>query len=195
MEAKRAIFLDKDGTLIPDIPYNVKPELIRLNDGVLNGLALLKDKYVFIVVSNQSGIAQGLFKKEALMGVETRLNTLLAEAGINLPNFYYCPHHEDEQCICRKPKPGLLFKAAHELQIDLAQSWMIGDILHDVEAGKNAGCKSILVDVGNETEWKVNGNVNRIPDFIARNFEDAVAHILKKDLKQLNYEKQLPQFV
>lgn len=171
----KAVFLDKDGTLIKNVPYNVDPELIRLTDGALEALRLLQaGGYKLIVVSNQSGIARGLFDEEDLLPVETRLQRLLSAAYVSLDDFYYCPHHPAgvvpqyaRQCSCRKPKPGMLFNAADDHQINLAESWLIGDILHDVEAGNLAGCKTILVDNGNETEWRLTDD--RQPEFIVKN--------------------------
>lgn len=188
MEANKAIFLDKDGTLIPNIPYNVDPELITLNKGVLEGLQILdKLGYLFIIISNQAGIAKGYFKEEALIEVEQKIKQLFAQKGIRLTGFYYCPHSETGsvphyafKCNCRKPNPALIYAAANEHHIDLTASWMIGDILDDVEAGKAAGCKSILIDNGNENEWCVNGDLNRVPNRISPDFLEASLYIFSQ---------------
>jgi D,D-heptose 1,7-bisphosphate phosphatase len=180
----KAIFLDKDGTLIEDVPYNVDPEQIRLYADVPEALVALKQAgYKLIVISNQSGVAQGYFKEKALEGVTEKLSQLLAPYQVSFDGFYYCPHHPHgkvetyiKACECRKPQPGLLTQAAQELSIDLSQSWMIGDILNDVEAGNRAGCRTILIDNGNETEWK-NGE-SRIPTFITKTFHGAAERIL-----------------
>jgi histidinol-phosphate phosphatase family protein len=156
-----AVFLDKDGTLIEDVPYNVDPQKIQLTSGAVEGLTALHEAgYPLVVVSNQSGVARGRFSEEALLCVERSLRRLLAAYGIPLAGVYYCPHHPEGTvkpyavaCRCRKPRPGLLRRAAAELGIDLAKSWMVGDILDDVEAGRQAGCRTILIDNGNETEW------------------------------------------
>ena len=185
MEANKAIFLDKDGTIIPNIPYNVDPDLITLSEGVLEGLELLdKLGYLFIVISNQAGIAKGYFKEEDLISVEQKIRQLFNQKGIRLSGFYYCPHSEEGtvskyvlKCQCRKPNPQLILTAAKEHYIDLSRSWMIGDILDDVEAGKAAGCRSLLIDNGNEDQWLVNGNPNRIPNWISSNFLEASLHI------------------
>src|SRR5690349_16414401 len=121
-----AVFLDKDGTLVEDVPYNVDPTHIRLTPGAAGGLRLLHQAgYRLIVVSNQSGVARGLFPEAALAGVETRLQGLLELAGARLDSFYYCPHLPDGSvekyalhCTCRKPAPGLLIRAALERRID-----------------------------------------------------------------------------
>ena len=157
----RAVFLDKDGTLIEDVPYNGDPERIRLLPGAAEGLRLLSAAgYRLFVVTNQPGIARGYFLKQAMAAARARLRELVTEAGANLAGFYYCPHEEGSpiaayamKCDCRKPRPGLILRAAWEHELDLRRSWMVGDILDDVEAGRRAGCRTVLVDNGNETEW------------------------------------------
>lgn len=180
----KAVFLDKDGTIIPDIPYNTNSDLISLNEGVVEGLQLLQSYgYLLVIVSNQSGVAHGYFTVDELDGVKQTINDLCRKIGIYLDGFYYCPHHPDGSvecykvnCDCRKPKPGLILKAATDMDIDLSSSWMIGDILNDVEAGKNAGCKTILIDNGNETEWEL--NEQRSPEYKAKDLAEAARYIL-----------------
>ena len=163
----RAVFVDKDGTLVENVPHNVDPAQIRLTAGAADGLrALATGGYRVIVVSNQPGIGLGLFPPEAIDGVERRLREL-----VPLDAFYYCPHRPDEGCGCRKPEVGLLERAAREHDVDLLDSWMVGDILDDVEAGRRAGCQTILVDNGNETEWLTRGV--RGPHFITRDLIQA----------------------
>jgi D,D-heptose 1,7-bisphosphate phosphatase len=182
----KAVFLDKDGTLIPDIPYNVDPELIVLQENVVEGLRHLSEEgYKLIVISNQSGVALGYFSEEALMLVEEKLKQLLEPHGISLSGFYYCPHHINgiiheyaADCYCRKPFPGMLLHAADVNDLNLSQSWMIGDILNDVEAGNRAGCKTILIDNGNETEW-LGGNY-RNPTLTCHSINEAAECILKR---------------
>jgi D-glycero-D-manno-heptose 1,7-bisphosphate phosphatase len=184
---RKAIFIDKDGTLIEDVPYNVDPNKIKLSTNCLTGLRNLKEKgYLLVIISNQSGVARGYFKEKELPAVEQKINILLAEMQITLDGFYYCPHHPegniDEyaiECDCRKPMPGLLLKAADEMGIDLNASWMLGDILNDVEAGNRAGCKSVLIDNGNETEW-LSGEW-RIPWANVKSIDEAAEYILKSD--------------
>ena len=128
------------------------------------GLALLhRAGFRLIVVSNQSGVARGRF---AGMALEPRASPAASgcwrTVGVALAGFYYCPHHPDgrraadtrRSCRCRKPQPGLIARAAREHGIDLVRSWFVGDILDDVEAGRRAGCRTVLIDNGNETEWK-----------------------------------------
>ena len=176
-----AIFLDKDGTLIEDVPYNVDPARMTLALGAREGCAALHEAgYRLVVVTNQSGVARGLFAEDALAAVETRLRAML---GVPLAGVFHCPHHPDGtvpryavDCACRKPLPGLLRHAAIRLDIDLAQSWMIGDILNDVEAGRRAGCRTVLIDNGNETEWV--GGALRTPDHKAADLAEAAIAIL-----------------
>lgn len=186
---QRAVFLDKDGTLVVDRPYNVNPGLMRLEDGVGEALSQLKQAgYQLIVVSNQSGVARGYFREDELRPVETRLREMIrSQAGIELDGFYYCPHHPNgsildyaRECDCRKPQPGMLLQAAADLRIDLSQSWMVGDILHDVEAGKRAGCRTVLVDNGHETEWQMDSTW-RIADFTAATIAEAARVILSNN--------------
>jgi D-glycero-D-manno-heptose 1,7-bisphosphate phosphatase len=182
----KAVFIDKDGTLIPDVPYNVDPSLITLNEGVLEGLQLLAaQRYLLIMISNQAGVAYGYFKEDALEGVKQKISELLSLADITLNGHYFCPHHSKGSvqqysfdCNCRKPKPGMILQAAQDLNIDLSSSFMIGDILNDVEAGKAAGCRSILLDNGGETEWIM--NEQRTPDVVVKNFKEAAEWILQQ---------------
>jgi len=183
----RAVFLDKDGTLIEDVPYNVDPAQIRLLPGVREGLALLHAAgYQLIVVSNQAGVAKGYFEEKALEGVAQRLAELLNPSEIPLAGFYYCPHYPGGvvqeyafDCACRKPQPDLLRQAARKLGLDLNQSWMVGDILNDVEAGHRAGCRAILLDNGNETEWVV--APLRKPEYLARDMLEAASIIVQTE--------------
>lgn len=183
----RAVFLDKDGTLVEDVPYSCDVNLIRLMRGVPAGLRRLEAAgYALIIVSNQSGLAHGMFNLEALTSVEFKLRSLLAEVHVRLNGFYYCPHHPDGRisaytviCDCRKPSPGLLVRAASDRAINLNQSWMVGDILHDVEAGRRAGCRTILLDNGHETEWRL--GTYRWPDYFATDLNMAADIILAVD--------------
>ncbi len=179
----RAVFLDKDGTLVEDVPYNVDPAQILLMPGAGEGLRRLNAAgYRLVVVSNQSGVARGLFPESALAGVERRLRELLREEGVPLDGFYWCPHHPEGtvaayavDCDCRKPAPGLILRAAREQGIDLARSWFVGDILHDVEAGRAAGCTTVLLDNGHETEWLL--TPARRPHYTVQDLPEAAALI------------------
>jgi histidinol-phosphate phosphatase family protein len=148
----KAVFVDKDGTLVVNVPYNVDPHRVAFTPGAQAAVRRIADSgYRVIVVSNQPGAAMGLFLEHALKGIEAHLKQKLSV----LEGFYYCPHAPQAGCACRKPAPGLLERAAEEHGVDLRESWMIGDILDDIEAGRRAGCRTILLDVGNETEWRL----------------------------------------
>jgi D,D-heptose 1,7-bisphosphate phosphatase len=195
----KAVFLDKDGTLIENEPYNINPEIIRLAAGAGEALSLLRQTgYLLIIISNQSGIARGYFQEQDLLPVAAKLYALCEQLGSPLSGFFYCPHLPEGvieayscKCDCRKPESGLLYRAAKEHGIDLEQSWMIGDILHDVEAGRRAGCRTVLVDNGNETEWVL--SPGRYPHHIARNLVDAarIIHALGESTVSRSYEQQL----
>jgi D-glycero-D-manno-heptose 1,7-bisphosphate phosphatase len=180
----KAVFIDKDGTLIPDIPYNVNPALITLSDGAGEVLQELKrDGYLLVVISNQAGVAKGLFPESAIPPIRQKLDELLGEFGLSLDGFYYCPHLPTGEiieyaleCECRKPKAGMLLRAAQDLNINLQQSWMIGDITADSEAGKRAGCRTILIEKTYDPILHLNDQ-NR-PDFIVAHWQDVRPIIL-----------------
>lgn len=180
---RRAVFLDKDGTLLVDLPYNIEPSRMRLAPRVAAGLRRLsRIGMPLIVVSNQPGVALGRFPLEALGPVRARLDAMFAEHGATLVDFYACPHHPRGSvaefrcaCLCRKPMPGMLQRAAAEHGIDLERSWFVGDILDDVEAGRRAGCRTILIDNGNETEWlrAADDPLLRTPHAMVGDFDEA----------------------
>jgi histidinol-phosphate phosphatase family protein len=167
-----AVFIDKDGTLVENVPYNVDPRRITLAKGAKDSVSEMSSRgFRVIVVSNQPGAALGLFDESQLKKVEAKLRDLLPA----LDGFYYCPHRPEAGCGCRKPAPGMLERAAREHGVELSTSWMIGDILDDIEAGRRAGCRTILLDNGNETEWRI--AEARSPDYIARDLPQAAAII------------------
>jgi D-glycero-D-manno-heptose 1,7-bisphosphate phosphatase len=169
---RRAVFFDKDGTLVEDLPPNTDTSLVRFFPGVFTALRLLERAgFVLVIATNQGGIAEGRCSESDVRRMHTYLECRLADEGITLGGIYYCPHRDDGivepyavPCHCRKPQPGLLLRAGRELEIDLSQSWMVGDILHDVEAGCWAGCRTVLVNNGHETEWRL--TPARRPDFL-----------------------------
>ena len=151
------MFLDRDGVLIEEVEYLARPEQIRLIPGAAAAVRRAnRAGWRVVVVSNQSGVARGLFPESVLSDIHRTISArLFEEAGAVIDGFYYCPHHPTEgqggyrmECECRKPKPGMLLRAAGELGIDLAESWMIGDRLTDLQAGAAAGCRTILVRTG-----------------------------------------------
>lgn len=174
-----AVLLDKDGTLLENVPYNVDPARMRLAPGAAEALRLLGALDMpLVVVSNQPGVALGYFAEEALQGVRKRLAELFAAHGAQLAGFLYCPHHPDGteptlrcHCACRKPGAGLLYRAAAQFGLTLEDSWMVGDILDDVAAGNAVNCHTILVDCGSETEWRL--DAERQPDYTVEQLDVA----------------------
>ncbi|MHC4645034.1 MAG: D-glycero-alpha-D-manno-heptose-1,7-bisphosphate 7-phosphatase [Planctomycetota bacterium] len=150
----KAIFLDRDNTLIEDPGYINHPDQVKLLDGVPEALVQLKALgYRLIVASNQSGLARGIVTEEVLADIHNRLKELLAEKGAYLDQIYYCPYHPDgavekyrREHSWRKPSPGMLLAAADEMDIDLSSSWLIGNSDRDIDAGLRAGCTTILVE-------------------------------------------------
>lgn len=169
----KAVFLDKDGSLVDALASHGKPGRIELCSGAGEALRLLSRLgYRLYVVTSQDGIAFGRVDEGGMQGVHGRLQDLLFREQLTLDGFYYCPHHPQgsvtmyaSDCHCRKPLPGLLLQAAHDHGIDLRASWMVGDVLHDVEAGNRAGCRTVLIDNGNESEWRL--GPRRIPTRMA----------------------------
>jgi D,D-heptose 1,7-bisphosphate phosphatase len=174
----KAVFLDRDGTLIVNRHYGSDPDGIELLDGVVEGLLELREAgYKLVLVSNQSGVARGYFDEVSVAKMHDRLQRILDRHGAALDGLEYCPHHPEGivapyaiECICRKPAPGMLRRAARKHSVNLSASWMLGDIEADVEAGRRAGARTVLV--GHETSLAP-------PDFHAEDFTEAVRHILE----------------
>ncbi len=142
-----AVFLDRDGTLIEDVPYLADPSGIRFLPGAAEALVRLRRAgFARVLVTNQSGIGRGFFTEDRLREIHAELEGRLAGVGASLDGIYYCPSApSEEDCPDRKPAPGMLLRGAVELGIDLDASWMVGDKMSDVMAGLNAGCRSILL--------------------------------------------------
>ncbi|MFH1418752.1 MAG: HAD family hydrolase [Planctomycetota bacterium] len=185
-EAQRpAVFLDRDKTLIEDPGYIDHPDLVRLIDGVPDALIRLRNLgYTLVVVSNQSGIARGLLTEDDLAAIHDRLRSLLRDRGADVDAIYYCPYLDGPQAVreeyrrdsaMRKPKPGMLLRAAEEMNLDLERSWMVGDSLTDVEAGRAAGCRAVLV--GNRA-----GEDRSSAECVAENIEQAAEYIHKQTI-------------
>jgi D-glycero-D-manno-heptose 1,7-bisphosphate phosphatase len=151
-----AVFLDRDGVVIEDSHYVNSIDRVRLLPGSAEAIASLnRARWPVVIVTNQAGIARGIFSIETMNAIHGHLTDLLRGYGARLDGIYFCPHHSAGEvaeyrrdCDCRKPKPGMLFLAARELGIDLVRSWMIGDKLSDLEAGSAAGCRTVLVRTG-----------------------------------------------
>jgi D-glycero-D-manno-heptose 1,7-bisphosphate phosphatase len=178
----RALFLDRDGTLVYPRHYPSRPEDLCLYDNIGPGLRHLQESgFHLIVITNQSGLARGIFDAAALQRMHDYLTSELNRFDVAIDGIYYCPHHPDGvipelaiRCACRKPQPGMLLRAAVDHQIDLRRSWFVGDILDDIEAGNRAGCRTILVDLGTESPPS---HPLRTPDFVAQDTRHALAII------------------
>ena len=146
---RRALFLDRDGTVIYDRGYARDPEGVELLPGAAAGLRTLADQgWMFVVVSNQSGVGRGLITPDEMAAVQERFLDLLARDGVQITASYLCVHAPEEECACRKPSPGALLRAAAEHGIDLERSWMAGDREGDILCGRAAGCSTIWLRNG-----------------------------------------------
>lgn len=180
---QQALFIDRDGTLVHPRHYPSQPHELQLYDGIGPGLQQLQQSgFRLILITNQSGVAHGYFGVADLERMHAHLANELARLQVRLDAVYYCPHHPQGSvaelsivCDCRKPNPGLLTRAAAEWRIDLHRSWFVGDILDDVEAGKRAGCRTVLVDLGTEAAPPYE---LRAPEFVARDTAHALAMII-----------------
>ncbi len=153
---KPAVFLDRDGVVIEDTHYVHSIDRVRLIPGSAEAIAALNQAgWSVVIVTNQAGIARGLFSIETIQQIHKHLAELLHGYGAHIDGMYYCPHHPAGElaeyrrdCDCRKPKPGMLVQAAKELSLDLTRSWMIGDRVSDLQAGASVGCRTVLVRTG-----------------------------------------------
>lgn len=166
--AERAVFLDCDGTIAKDVSYCSHPKDFQLLPGVAEGIRLLNDNRLrVVVVTNQSGIARGYFTHETLTQIHQKMKGELAKQGAWIDAIYYCPYHPKDGCECRKPKPGLLLRVAQELDIDFRFSYMVGDAEMDIKAAKAVGYKTVSVAASLPKE------LMDLPDHVASTFLDA----------------------
>ena len=170
----RAIFFDRDGTIIYDLGYPRDPERVRLLPGAGEALLeLQRQGFLLVLVSNQSGVGRGMLTQEDVEQVHRQVMACLAEHGVYLDGAYYCFHAPWEECDCRKPSPWLLLRAAEELDINLARSFMVGDKASDIQAGRRAGCRTIWL-----TTNTLSGPFNPAPDHVAANWSEVAQYIL-----------------
>jgi D-glycero-D-manno-heptose 1,7-bisphosphate phosphatase len=149
--SRPAVFLDRDGTVIDEVGHLGEPERVVILPGVPTALTRLAEAgYALVMITNQAGVARGYFTEVEVEAVNARTAELLQAEGVRLERWYHCPHHPDftGACDCRKPLPGMLHRAAKELDLDLSRSWMVGDHPSDAEAGRAAGARSIMVRTG-----------------------------------------------
>jgi len=188
---RRAIFMDRDGTVCEEVGYVNHVDRIRLLPRSAAAIKAANDAgYQTVVVTNQAGVARGYFAETLVDDVHDRVRELLAEQGARLDGIYYCPHHPEvgpppyrKECTCRKPRPGMLERARDEMGIDLGASYMVGDSAKDLGAGHRAGTTNVLVLTGygkGELEhqshaWSVQ------PDHVAADLQDAITWILDRE--------------
>ncbi len=171
-----AVFFDRDGTINEESGYLSNPDDLSLIKGAAEAVKRLNSIGIkVIVISNQSGVGRGFFSEEDLARVNKRLTDLLLSRGARIDAIYYCPHHPEDNCECRKPKPGLLKKAALEHSIDLIRSYVVGDKKTDVELAGNAGSKGILVKTGFGSDQLK--TMTSPPAFVAEDILDATGWI------------------
>lgn len=182
----KAIFLDRDGTLNEDPGYLGNPDEVVLLPYVAETLSKLQkeEKFLLIVVSNQSGVARDLITENDVQAVNTRINQLLSFYNVKIDRFYYCTAHPEynstEECKCRKPSPFMIYQAVEDFNIDLSLSYLIGDSKSDIECGLNAGLKTILVLTGYGKEHlSTLQKESKFPNFVANDFKEAFNFILK----------------
>lgn len=184
----RAVFVDRDNTLIEDLGYISDPGAVRLLPGVeLAVKSLAQAGYKIVVCTNQSGIARGMLTEDALEKIHGEMRRQLADKGAHLDAIYYCPYHPEgtveayaKESSLRKPQPGMLLAAADELGLDLSQSWMVGDSPRDMGAGQRAGCRTIRVRVVGDTAPAEGEDEDVQADFTVRNLVEAARVILRE---------------
>ena len=181
----RAVFLDRDGVITQEPPhYAHKLSQLELISRSADAIRLLNENgFMVIIASNQAGIARGYYREEDVVLFSQAVKENLAKEGAYVDAIYYCPHHPEAKieryrvdCNCRKPKPGMLTRAEKELNIDLKQSFVVGDKLSDIEAGKRAGCKTIMVKTGHGVE-ELKSNLIKC-NYVADDLYDAVKYVV-----------------
>jgi D-glycero-D-manno-heptose 1,7-bisphosphate phosphatase len=187
---RRAVFIDRDGTISEEVGYVNHPSRYRVFPYAAEAIRQLREAgWLAILVTNQAGVARGYFTEDVITAVHTLLAAELERGGARLDAIYYCPHHPSvgeppyrADCDCRKPRPGLIRRAAANLDIDLAASWMIGDRYSDTELARNAGTRAALVLSGyGRGEWEYQRAAWRHqPDLVAENLLEAVRTITKE---------------
>jgi len=172
----KAIILDRDGTLNVDPGYVYKVEDFKLHEGVIEGLKLLRDFKLFII-TNQSGIGRGYYKEEDMHKFNQRLLGELSRNNIKIEKIYFCPHTKEQKCDCRKPNTKFVQEAVKEFDIDIKQSWVIGDEPFDMMLAKNSSCNSVYVLTGHGQKHLK--ELKTKPSFIAANLLKASQYIIR----------------
>jgi len=176
--SKKALFLDRDGTIIADTDYPNDPDRVEFVPGTPDALRQIQKEFELIVISNQSGVGRGLITYGEFQQVHKRFIKLLKEEKIDIAGIYYCVHAPEDECDCRKPSPKMILDAADQHDIDLSASIMIGDKMSDVIAGNRAGCRSVLITSSKRVESDDIKEENA--DFIASDLNHALKWILTR---------------
>lgn len=182
---KKAVFLDRDGTINKEVNYLSEIEQLKVLPEVPSAIKLLNENgFLVIIITNQSGVARGFFTRDVLNEINEHLIGELSKEGAEIDGIFICPHHPDSGCDCRKPQPGLLKEAASQFELDLSSSYIIGDKYTDLKTGINSGCKTILVltGYGKEEAEKI-GQWDFEPDFVADDLFLAVKWIIGEESK------------
>ncbi|UCE37026.1 MAG: D-glycero-beta-D-manno-heptose 1,7-bisphosphate 7-phosphatase [Thermoplasmata archaeon] len=181
----KAVFLDRDGTINEEVNYLSKIEQVKILPNSPKAIKLLNENgFKVIVVTNQSGVARGYFSKEDLENVNNHLRDELLNEGAVVDGIYFCPHHPDDGCDCRKPKTGMIVEAKADFDIEVSSSFIVGDKLLDLETGRKMGCKTVLVLTGyGKDELKDKNNWEFTPDYIAEDLLDAVMWIIVEGVR------------
>jgi len=193
MKKNIAVFLDRDGTINEEVGYLDDLAKLKIIPTAFDAIRLLNAAGLkTVVITNQSGVARGIFSEEFVKRTHAYLREMLEKQNAVIDRFYYCPHHPTEGigpyrqiCACRKPAAGMLLQAAEDLDIDLSRSYIVGDRYNDMEAGKNVGAKCILVKTGFgqrllQDDGPDEPKPGNMPDFIAADILEAVRWILKR---------------
>lgn len=177
---QKAIFLDRDGTLIEEVDFLSTVEETELFPYTIEALQLLKDAgFLFFITTNQSGIARGYFDANAVNAIHAKIQNELNVEGLQIESFHFCPHMPDAGCKCRKPNTGMIEQACENIEIDLSESWMVGDKILDIGMGFNAGTKTALVKTGYGT--KHSNELKREPDIIAENLLEVAKKVTNSE--------------
>jgi len=180
MSKKQAIILDRDGVLIEDKNYAYKIEDLEVLSGVFEGLDLLRKNFLFFIVTNQSGIGRGYYTIKDFHNFNNHLLNQLEKADIKIESTYFCPHIKEDNCDCRKPKTKFIELILSNYNIDLSNSWMIGDHPSDIEFGGNVGCKTVYLTTGHGDRHLDELEVKGLkPTIITDNFLDASKKIVE----------------
>ncbi len=175
----KAIFLDRDGVINIEVGYLSNPNDFKIIEGTIEALKILNKKgFLLIVITNQAGVARGYYAEDDLKEIHNKMKSVLKQHEVTLTDIFYCPHHPEftGSCACRKPNPGMILEAKKKYNIDLDNSYMVGDTLNDIQTGIAAKCKTVLVLTGYGTEERKKiGSIK--PDMIFKNLYEFAKHI------------------